>query len=141
MTQDFIEEKGLEFVAAPDIGDFWGGVDECGEHSFELFITASEAGPTSVQVEQYRSLCANFGSVYSSIRERYLAHLAAMDAGKRGKWQNVPIRVIFVNVYDDHRNGDVELTCMASRRHFIFTRRLNFLATVRDNRVVSLEAR
>jgi hypothetical protein len=139
MTQDFIKEKGLGFIEAPEIGDFWGGDDACGDHTYELFITAGEAGPASIQIERYQSLCNSFDSIYNAIRERYASHLSGLDTGQRKKWHKVPVRVLFVNVNDDSKDCEIELTCSASRGFFIFARHLNFLGKLRNNRLVSFE--
>jgi hypothetical protein len=136
MTQDFVEEKDLEFVKAADIGDFWGGGDSCGEHLYELFITADEAGPTPVQIERYYSLCEKFDEIYNSIVEKYHSHPAVMEGGRGDKWQNVPLRILFVNVHDDSKAYEIERPAR-NRGFLMFARTLNFVAGLRGNRLVS----
>ncbi len=139
MTQDFITEKGLVFIKDSDIGDFWGGDDSIGEQSYELFFSAGETGPTPIQIDRYHSLCEAFGSVYNTLKEKYHSYLASPEARQGEKWMNVPVSVIFINVNKESADSDIELTCLASRGFFVFTKRLSFVANLRDNRLTSFE--
>jgi hypothetical protein len=136
MAHDFVEEKELEFIESTETGDFWGGVDECGEHFYELYVTAGKDGPTPAQVHRYRVLCEKLDVVYNSIRERFRSQVG-MEAGLRNKWQHATVALDIVSVYEDGSKVEIDICGRGSRRVLFFSRHLDFVVGLRDNQIMS----
>jgi len=139
LDQDFIDRLQLEWVKSPDTGDFWGGVDDWEDQSFELFFTAGEDGPSAEQVDRYNSLRDHLGTVIGQVDSRLRSYLVSLEASSAEKWRNSPVELSIVSFYQVGADADVDLCCRVSRRVLFFTRSIDFVAGLRDNQIVSFE--
>ena len=139
MLDDFIRQKEMMFVKGKDMPDFWGGVDSHGDHSYELFFTAGKAeGPSHGQLATYNSFLESVDEVCGEIHTRVKALLLSAGPEVWQRYKNSPLGLLFVSVFPEHSEDDIELTCEISRKGFLFRKRKSMVARIRDNTVVSV---
>ncbi len=139
MQEEFIDEKGLEFVAGKETDDFWGGVDECGSQRFELYIQAGEEGPSPVQVSRYEAFVERIDDICFELQNKFSYLLKTLDNSTAEKFAKAKVLIDIVLVRKENTGDDIELSCRAVVRRFIFRKRMLIGAGITNNHVTALD--
>jgi len=139
MQNEFIDDKGLEFVAGKDTDDFWGGADECGSQRFELYIQAGEDGPSQVQVSRYDAFIERFDDICVELQGKFESLLKTLDAATAVRFAKARVLIDIVLIRAENTGDDIELSCRAVVRKFIFRKRMLIGVGITNNHVTALD--
>lgn len=138
MEEDFIREKDLEYGEDPELGKFWIGVDSYNSMKWELHFEADGDGPKLEQINKYKRFLADFDTIFQNIKKHITPQIPNSIKINSSGDGDINVEIDIVCLKEIQSNADIEIACCFAYRKLIFKKRLFFLASIKDNKVISV---